>query len=412
MKNSTSNTCMTTARQNWKKDFPVFQDGSLVYLDSAASAQKPAVVLDAMREFDAHQYANIHRGVYKLSEQATARYEAARAKVRDFLDARDEREIIFTRGTTEAINLVANSFARPRLGPGDEVLITHLEHHANIVPWQMVCAQTGAELRVVPITERGEIDLEAFAALLSPRTKMAAVAHVSNALGTINPVREMVKLAHDQGVPILVDGAQAVPHLPVSMQDIDCDFYAFSGHKLYGPTGIGALYGKLEHLKAMPPYQGGGDMILSVSFEKTTYAPVPQKFEAGTPNITGAVGLGAAIDYLTDLGWPSILAHQAELQAYAEPMLTSIEGLRLVGTAPGRAALFSFVMAGIHPHDVGTFLAAENIAVRSGHHCAQPVMERFAIPATTRASLGLYNTTQDIDALHAALLRMKEFFDA
>ncbi len=412
MKSTATGMISPVREQAWKNDFPVFEDQSLVYLDSAASAQKPAVVLDAMREFDAHQYANIHRGVYKLSETATARYEAARAKVRDFLGAGSEHEIIFTRGTTEAVNLVAHSFARPRLGPGDEILITHMEHHANIVPWQLVCEQTGAALKVAAITDRGEVDLEAFAALLGPRTRMAAIAHVSNALGTINPVRDMVTLAHDKGVPILVDGAQAVPHLPVDVQEIGCDFYAFSGHKLYGPTGIGALYGKREHLETMPPYQGGGDMILSVSFEKTTYAPAPQKFEAGTPNITGAVGLGAAIDYLTGIGWPAITSHQQELQAYAEPLLTSIDGLHLIGTAPQRAGLFSFVIDGIHPHDVGTFLADDNIAVRSGHHCAQPVMERFGVPATTRASLGLYNTPSDLDALRAALLRMKEFFSA
>ncbi len=402
----------TATRQAWKTDFPVFADRNLVFLDSAASAQKPAVVLDAMREFDAHSYANIHRGVYKLSETATAAYEGARAKVGTFLGAASEREIIFTRGATEAVNLVANSFARPRLAPGDEILITHLEHHANIVPWQLVCEQTGAVLKVAPITDRGEVDLEAFASLLGPRTRLAAFAHVSNALGTVNPVTEMTAMAHAQGVPVLVDGAQAVPHLPVDVQEIGCDFYVFSGHKLYGPTGIGALYGKQEHLEAMPPWQGGGDMILSVTFAGTTYAPAPGKFEAGTPNITGAVGLGAAIDYLEGLGWPAITAHQEDLQAHAEPLLRGIDGLRLIGEPTRRAGLFSFVMDGIHPHDVGTFLAAENIAVRSGHHCAQPVMERFGVPATTRASVGLYNTREDLDALHAALLRMKEFFDA
>ncbi len=412
MKNTVEGISPIAVTNRWRSDFPVFENRDLVYLDSAASAQKPAVVLDAMRDFDAHHYANIHRGVYKLSEDATARYEGARATVRDFLGAASEREIVFTRGTTEAVNLVAHSFARPRLGPGDEILITHLEHHANIVPWQLICEQTGAVLIVAPITERGEVDLGAFADLLGPRTKLAAIAHVSNALGTINPVRDLVAIAHAKGVPVLVDGAQAVPHLPVDVQDIGCDFYAFSGHKLYGPTGIGALYGKLERLEAMVPYQGGGDMILSVTFDKTTYAPAPHKFEAGTPNITGAVGLGAAIDYVAEIGWPAITAHQQDLQVYAETLLTSIDGLRLIGTPVHRAGLFSFVMDGIHPHDVGTFLAAENIAVRSGHHCAQPVMERFGVPATTRASLGIYNTRSDLDALHAALLRMKEFFCA
>ncbi|PIV81580.1 cysteine desulfurase CsdA [bacterium CG17_big_fil_post_rev_8_21_14_2_50_64_8] len=401
-----------TAGCTRRDDFPVFADPGLVYLDSAASAQKPAVVLDAMRAFDATSYANIHRGVYALSERATAAYEGARGKVRGFLHADADREIVFTRGATEAVNLVANSFARPRLGPGDEILITHLEHHANIVPWQMVCAETGAQLRVAPINDRGDLDLDEFAALLGTHTRLVAFAHVSNALGTVNPVREMTALAHARGVPVLVDGAQAVPHLPVDVQDLDCDFYVFSGHKLYGPTGIGALYAKWEHLESMPPWQGGGDMILSVSFDKTIYAEAPRKFEAGTPNITGAVGLGAAIDYLTAIGWPAITAHEEDLEAYAEPQLAAIEGLRLIGTPAVRAGLFSFVMDGIHPHDVGTFLAADNIAVRSGHHCAQPVMERFGVPATTRASLGLYNTRADVDALVSALKRMKEFFAA
>ena len=404
----------TAGSSPWRTDFPAFApvsgEAPLVYLDSAASAQKPAAVLDAVHEFEAHQYANIHRGVYRLSEIATRRYEEARRKVAAFLGAAQDREIIFTRGTTEAINLVAHSFARPRLGPGDEILITHLEHHSNIVPWQMACEQTGAVLKVAPITDRGEVDLAAFAALLGERTRMAAVAHVSNALGTVNPVGEMVRLAHARGVPVLVDGAQAVAHLPVDVQNLGCDFYAFSGHKLYGPTGIGALYGKREHLDAMPPYQGGGDMILSVSFEKTIYAPVPAKFEAGTPNITGAVGLGAAIDYLQGIGLKTIAAHQHALQTYGEKLLRGIEGLRLIGTAPDRVSLFSFVLEGIHPHDIGTFLAAENIAVRSGHHCAQPVMERFGVPATTRASLGIYNTREDLDALAAGLRRAKEFF--
>ncbi len=411
MKNTTSSRDATNRATSRRGDFPVFADRDLIYLDSAASAQKPAVVLDAMREFDAHHYANIHRGVYRLSEEATARFEQARATVGRFLHAESEREIIFTRGATEAVNLVAHSFARPRLGPGDEILITHLEHHANIVPWQLVCEQTGAELKVAPVTDTGEVDLEAFASLLGPRTRLAAFAHVSNALGTVNPVREMTALAHDHGVPVLVDGAQAVPHLPVDVREIGCDFYVFSGHKLYGPTGIGALYGRREHLEAMPPYQGGGDMILSVTFGKTTYAPVPQKFEAGTPHITGAVGLAAAIDYLQGLGWSALTAHQQELQDHAEALLTSIPGLRLIGTPERRAGLFSFVMDGVHPHDIGTFLAAEHIAVRSGHHCAQPIMERFGVPATTRVSLGLYNSREDLDTLHAALLRLKEFFD-
>ncbi|MFH2051514.1 MAG: cysteine desulfurase [bacterium] len=400
----------------WRGDFPVFavtENGKpLVYLDSAASAQKPHQVLDAVRHFEAFEYANIHRGVYKLSETATARYEGARASVRRFLNASDDREIVFVRGTTEAVNLVARSFARPRLAPGDEILITHLEHHSNIVPWQLICAETGAELKVAPIDDRGVVDFEAFAGLLGPRTKFAAFAHVSNALGTVNPVREMTRLAHAQGVPVLVDGAQAVAHMPVDVQEIGCDFYAFSGHKLYGPSGIGALYGKLEHLEAMPPYQGGGDMIRSVSFSGTTFAPAPQKFEAGTPNIGGAVGLGAAIEYVESIGWEAIESHQRALQEHGEQVLASITGLRLIGTAPERVSLFSYILDGVHPHDIGTFLAADNIAVRSGHHCAQPVMERFGVPATTRASLGIYNTRDDIDALAAGLRRVKEFFAA
>ncbi|MBU2502212.1 cysteine desulfurase [bacterium] len=400
----------------WRGDFPVFavtENGKpLVYLDSAASAQKPHQVLDAVRHFEAFEYANIHRGVYKLSETATARYGGARAAVRRFLNASDDREIVFVRGTTEAVNLVARSFARPRLAPGDEILITHLEHHSNIVPWQLLCAETGAELKVAPIDDRGVVDLEAFAGLLGPRTKFAAFAHVSNALGTVNPVREMTRLAHAQGVPVLVDGAQAVAHMPVDVQEIGCDFYAFSGHKLYGPSGIGALYGKLEHFEAMPPYQGGGDMIRSVSFSGTTFAPAPQKFEAGTPNIGGAVGLGAAIEYVEAIGWEAIESHQRALQEHGEQVLASITGLRLIGTAPERVSLFSYVLEGVHPHDIGTFLAADNIAVRSGHHCAQPVMERFGVPATTRASLGIYNTRGDLDALAAGLQRVKEFFAA
>jgi len=413
MKPTTATTSDPAAAGNvWRGDFPVFADRNLVYLDSAASAQKPSVVLDAMRDFDATSYANIHRGVYKLSERATAAYEGARARVAGFLHADADREIVFTRGATEAVNLVAHSFARPRLGPGDEILITHLEHHANIVPWQMVCTETGAELKVAPVNDAGEVPLDEFAALQGPHTRLAAFAHVSNALGTVNPVREMTALAHQHGVPVLVDGAQAVSHLPVDVQELGCDFYVFSGHKLYGPTGIGALYGKWEHLEAMPPWQGGGDMILSVSFAETLYAEAPRKFEAGTPNITGAVGLAAAIGYLESVGWPVITAHEEALEGYAEAKLAGIEGLRLIGTPARRAGLFSFVMDGIHPHDVGTFLAAENIAVRSGHHCAQPVMERFGVPATTRASLGLYNTRADIDALIAALRRMKEFFAA
>lgn len=404
-----------TLRIGHKGDFPIFQETAedgrpLVYLDSAASAQKPLAVIEAMREFDSRQYANIHRGVYRLSETATMRYEEARGKAQRLLGAADPREIVFVRGTTEAVNLVAYSFVRQRLCPGDEILVTHLEHHANIVPWQILCGQTGASLKVAPVTDEGAVDLAAFTALLGPRTRLAAVAHVSNALGTVNPVKQMTDLAHARGVPILVDGAQAAPHLPVDVREIGCDFYAFSGHKLYGPTGIGVLYGKLEHLQDMPPYQSGGDMILKVSFEGTTFAPAPARFEAGTPHITGAVGLGAAIDYVQAIGMDRIAAHGRELLDYGQARLTAVPGLRLVGTAPQRAGLLSFVMTGIHPHDLGTYLAARNVAVRSGHHCAQPVMDRFGVPATTRASFGVYNTRDDLDALLDGLLGAKEFF--
>ncbi len=399
---------------NLRADFPIFQtdgqDNGLVYLDSGASAQKPQVVLDAVNNLYANSYANIHRGVYKLSEDATKLYEGARETVRSFLNARHRKEIIFVRGTTEAINLLANTIGRDRLGKGDEVLITHMEHHSNIVPWQLLCQSSGAILKVVPINEAGELDMDAFAEMIGPKTKMVSVAHVSNALGTINPVKEIVALAHEKGIPVILDGAQAVPHMPVDVQDLDCDFYVFSGHKLYGPTGIGVLYGKAELLEHMPPYEGGGDMIESVTFEKTTYAPLPARFEAGTPNIAGAVGLGAAIDYVLSIGFETIEAHSAELHRYGNDLLAGIPGLRQIGTAKNKATLFSFVLEGIHPHDVGTFLAEENVALRTGHHCAQPVMERFQVPATTRASLGIYNTKADLDALVVAIGKLRKFF--
>lgn len=397
-----------------RTDFPIFQtdgqDNGLVYLDSGASAQKPQVVLDAVSDFYGAAYANIHRGVYYLSEEATRRYEGSRKTVKNFINARSSKEIIFVRGTTEAINLLASTIGRQRLGQGDEVLITHLEHHSNIVPWQLLCQSTGAVLKVVPITDDGEVDMVAFAQLLGERTKLVSVAHVSNALGTINPVKEIVSMAHALNVPVILDGAQAVPHLAVDVQDLDCDFYVFSGHKIYGPTGIGVLYGKAELLENMPPYEGGGDMIESVTFEKTTYAPLPARFEAGTPNIAGAIGLGAAIQYVQSIGFEAIEAHAAQLQAYGDELLGAIPGLRQIGTAKNKATLFSFVLDGIHPHDVGTFLGAEKVAVRTGHHCAQPVMERFQVPATTRASLGIYNTTADLDALGAAIGKLRKFF--
>ncbi|MBU8871316.1 MAG: cysteine desulfurase [Gemmatimonadales bacterium] len=397
-----------------RRDFPIFRtnsrDNGLIYLDSGASAQKPHSVLTSIQDFYDSAYANIHRGVYQLSEEATLRYEGGRERVRRFLNARRVEEIVFVRGTTEAINLLASTFGRSKVGPGDEILITHMEHHSNIVPWQMLCQSTGAHLVVVPITDDGALDLEEFERLLGPRTKLVSVAHVSNALGTINPVKEIVRLAHDKGVPVVIDGAQAVPHLPVDVQDLDCDFYVFSGHKIYGPTGIGALYGKAGHLAAMPPYQGGGDMIESVTFDKTTYAPVPARFEAGTPNIAGVVGLTAALDYVDAVGFEAIQEHGEDLLEHGTRLLEEIPGLRIVGTAARKVPVFSFVLDDIHPHDVGTFLAGANVAVRAGHHCAQPVMERFGVPATTRASLGIYNTREDLQALVDAILQLRRFF--
>jgi cysteine desulfurase/selenocysteine lyase len=395
-------------------DFPIFRtdgaDNGLVYLDSGASAQKPEAVIRAVDDFYRAGYANIHRGVYRLSEQATARYEAARRKVQAFVNAPRPEEIIFVRGTTEGMNLLAQTFGRQQVAAGDEILITHMEHHSNIVPWQMLCRQTGARLKVAPMNEQGELVLDALADLLTEKTRLLAVTHVSNALGTINPIKEIIALAHDRGIPVIVDGAQAIAHLPVDVQDLDCDFYVFSGHKIYGPTGIGAVYGKHALLDAMPPWQGGGDMIEQVTFAETTYAPLPARLEAGTPNIAGAIGLGAALDYVSGVGFEAIEHHAEDLLAHGNRLLGDIPGLRIIGTARAKAPIFSFVMDGIHPHDVGTFLAAENIAIRAGHHCAQPVMDFFQVPATTRASLGLYNTRDDLDTLAAALLKLQEFF--
>ena len=400
--------------QTARKDFPILQDTAhgkpLVFLDSAASAQKPRAVLEAMTNLYSHSYANIHRGVYELSMRATDAFEEAREKVRAFLGAPEAREIVFVRGATEGINLVASTFGRTRVSEGDEILITHMEHHANIVPWQMLCEQTGAVLRVAPIDDDGALLVDEFEKLLTPRTKLAAVVHVSNALGTVNPVRELVELAHARGVPVLVDGAQAVPHQRVDVRELGCDFYVFSSHKVFGPSGVGALWGKAEHLEAMPPYQGGGEMILSVSFEKTVYNEIPHKFEAGTPDIAGVVGLGAAIDYVNGLGLDAIAAHERELLAYGTERLLEVPGLRLIGTAPHKASVLSFVLDGVHPHDIGTILDQEGICVRTGHHCAQPVMERFGIPATARASLALYNDESDVDRLVAALGKVREVF--
>ena len=395
-----------------RADFPILREPvhgrPLVYLDNAATSQKPEAVIQAMVHYYRHDNANIHRGVHLLSQRATEDYEAVRVKVQSLLHAREAREIVFVRGATEAINLVAQTYGRQHVGAGDEVLITAMEHHSNIVPWQILCLEKGATLRVAPINDRGELVVDEFKKLLGPHTKIVSVAHVSNALGTVNPVKRLVRMAHAMNTPVLVDGAQAVPHLPVDVQDLDCDFYAFSGHKVYGPTGIGVLYGKAALLEEMPPYQGGGDMISSVTFEKTIYNKVPHKFEAGTPDIAGVIGLGAAIAYVSDLGISAIGVHEHELLAYATERIGEINGVRLVGTAQEKTGVLSFVMDGIHPHDIGTILDQEGIAVRTGHHCAQPVMDRFGIPATVRASFGLYNTRDEIDALVDGIEKVQE----
>lgn len=398
-----------------RRDFPILAEQvhgkRLVYLDNAATTQKPRQVIDAMVAFYTSGCSNVHRGVHFLSERATAAYEGARSKVRRFINARDDREIVFVRGATEAINLVASSFGKAHLKPGDEILITGMEHHSNIVPWQVACEERGAKLRVVPIDLRGGLLIEEYEKLLNPRTSLVAVTHVSNALGTVNPVRQIVEMAHRNGTPVLVDGAQAVQHLPVDVQALDCDFYAFSGHKMYGPTGIGVLYGKERWLESMPPYQGGGDMIISVTFEKTIYAKLPYKFEAGTPDIAGVIGLGAAVEYLDSLCVDNIMAHEHGLLDYGTEALQDVPGIRIVGTAVGKTSVLSFTLDGVHPHDIGTILDQEGIAIRTGHHCAQPVMDFFRIPATARASLALYNTREEIDSLAAALRKVAEVFN-
>jgi len=397
-----------------RADFPCLQQTihgrPLVFLDTAASAQKPAVVIEAMARVLREDYANIHRGIYDLSQRATELHEGARATVRRFINAADAREIVFTRNATEGINLVAQSFVRPRVRPGDQVLITGLEHHANIVPWQLLRDQVGLELVVAPINDDGELMLDAFEALLSDRTRLVSVAWVSNALGTVNPVHEIVALAHARGLPVLLDAAQAVQHMPVDVQELDCDFLVFSGHKLYGPSGIGVLYGKAGLLDAMPPYQGGGEMIASVSYERTEFNEIPYKFEAGTPAIEAAVGLAAAIDYLEGLGLENIAAHEAALLAHGTRALQQVPGLRLVGTARHKCSVLSFVMDGAHPQDIGTLLDLDGIAVRTGHHCAQPTIERLGYNATARASIGVYNTIEDLDALAAGLRRVASMF--
>lgn len=397
-----------------REQFPILKQlvhgKPLVYLDNAATSQKPRAVIDAIERFYTSDCANIHRGVHQLSERSTQAYESARVKVQRYLNARDWHEIIFVRGTTEAINLVSQTFGRQNVGPGDEIIISALEHHSNIVPWQILCEEKGARLKVIPIDDRGEIDLGEFDRMLSERTRLVAVAHVSNALGTVNPVKEMIARAHRWSIPVLVDGAQAVPHFRVDVQELDCDFYTFSAHKTFGPTGIGVLYGKTRLLDQMPPYQGGGDMIQSVTFEKTTYNSLPYKFEAGTPDIAGVIGLGAAIDYLNGVGMERIAAYEHELLVHGTAALLEVPGVRLIGTAREKAGVLSFLLDGVHAHDVGTILDGEGIAVRTGHHCAQPVMDRFGVPATTRASLAFYNTSAELDALAAALRKVKEIF--
>ena len=383
----------------------------LVYLDNAATSQKPQSVIDAISDYYARYNANVHRGLHALSEMATAEYEGARAKVRSFINAAEDNEIIFVRGTTDGINLVAGSYGPANVGPGDEIVISEMEHHSNIVPWQMLCQQTGAELKVVPFNEDGELLIDEYEQMLGPRTKLVAIAHTSNALGTINPVKTIVEMAHARDIPVLIDGAQAVPHGPVDMQDLDCDFFTFSSHKVFGPTGMGVLYGKAEMLESMPPYQGGGDMIKSVTFEKTIYNDLPYKFEAGTPNIAGAIGLGAAIDYVESIGMARIFNYEKSLLHYAHDALSSIERVRILGTAREKAGVVSFLLEGIHAHDVGTILDTEGIAIRTGHHCAQPVMQHFGIPATARASLAFYNTRSDIDALVKGLDKVIEVFN-
>jgi cysteine desulfurase/selenocysteine lyase len=382
----------------------------LAYLDNGASSQMPQPVIDRLLRYQTTEHANIHRGVHYLSETATAAYEEARRKVQRFINAGEEREVIYTRGTTDGMNLVMHGFGRKFIGEGDEIIVSQLEHHSNIVPWQMLRDEKGCKLRVIPCNDAGELDLDTYRALLNERTKLVAVTHVSNALGTVNPIKQMIAMAHERGVPFLVDGAQAVPHIKVDVRDLDCDFYAFSGHKMFGPTGIGILYGKAAILERMQPYQGGGDMILSVSFDKTTYNVIPHKFEAGTPPIAAGIGLGAAVDYLQDIGMDNIAAWEHELLDYATAEVSRIEGVRVIGTAANKAGVLSFVVRGVHPHDVGTILNEEGVAVRTGHHCAQPVMQRFSVPATVRASFAFYNTFEEIDQLVGAIRRVQKMF--
>ncbi len=404
----------TIAAAEWRADFPALNQSvhgqPLVYLDSAASAQQPGVVIDAVARYQREDHANVHRGVHTLSQRATEAYEGARDKVREFINAASRAEVVLTSGTTESINLVAQSFCRPRLAPGDKILITHLEHHANIVPWQLVCEQTGAELVVAPINDKGEVELDRMLELIDDRVFLIGIAHVANALGTICPLDEVIQQARQRGIPVLVDGAQGVPHLDVDVQALGCDFYAFSGHKMFGPTGTGVLYGREELLESMPPWQGGGDMILEVSFDKTIYNELPYKFEAGTPNISGVVGLGAAIDYLQAIGMVNIASYEQELHDYMVAELKKVEGIRLIGEARHKASAQSFLIDDIHSHDLGTILDHQGVAIRTGHHCAMPLMQRFGLSGTARASLAFYNNRDDVDRLVAALDKAKEIF--
>jgi cysteine desulfurase / selenocysteine lyase len=397
-----------------KKDFPILErqvhGKPLVYLDNAATTHKPRKVIEAIGRFYADENSNVHRGVHYLSQLATDLYEEAREKVRAFLNASSVSEIVYTRGATEAINLVAQTYGRENIRAGDEIVISTIEHHSNIVPWQMLCGQTGARLRVIPINDEGEILMDEYERMLNERTKFVSIVHVSNALGTVNPVKRVIDLAHERGIPVLVDGAQSIQHIPIDVRELGCDFFVFSGHKIYGPTGIGVLYGRESLLDAMPPYQGGGDMILSVTFEKTIYSDLPYKFEAGTPDIAGAIGLGAAMEYFSSLDLPGLIAHENELLSYASHRLGSLPGVRLIGTAREKTSVISFMLCAVHPHDIGTILDQHGIAIRAGHHCAQPTMQRLGIPATARASMALYNTKQDIDALIRGAEHVLEVF--
>jgi cysteine desulfurase/selenocysteine lyase len=397
-----------------REDFPILKQQvhgkPLVYLDNAATSQKPQAVIDAVNRYYETENSNIHRGIHFLSERATEGYEGARVKVKSFLNASDAREIIFVRGTTEGVNLVAQSYGRQFIKEGDEIIISAMEHHSNIVPWQILCDQARAKLRVIPINHDGELLVEEYKRLLNNRTRLVSVAHVSNALGTILPIKRIIEMAHGYNIPVMIDGAQAVPHMKIDVQDLECDFYAFSGHKLFGPTGIGILYGKAKHLEAMPPYQGGGDMISLVTFEKTHYNVLPYKFEAGTPHIAGGIGLGVAIHYLNGIGMEAIAAYEKEILAYATEALSTIKGLKIIGTAKEKAAVLSFVLDGVHPHDIGTVLDQEGVAIRAGHHCAMPVMQRFGIPATARASFAFYNTKEEVDVLVRAIHKVMKVF--